>query len=294
MACVNRFYSSDLYIRAASVVSTEVVSEMAITQGMGPLATLACGRVVTGALLMASVLKERQIVGLHFKGDGVLGSVYAEASFEGEARAWCDNPQAILPLNGSFLDVAGGIGAGVLNVLRSQPFEKSPHISTVQIQSGEVGDDIAYYLHQSLQIPCIIGLGGSLSKDGQELTAGGVMIELMPGAPESIITNLEDQAKKAKPLNDLLRGGADAEDLLANFVGGISMNMVPHDFHIKYACRCSVDRVERSLTLIGMEALDELISEEKPTEVRCEFCGKNYALSKDRLRQMVKEMSIKH
>ena len=293
MEQVYRFYSKDLYVRAAAVISTPVVLEMAKVQQMGPLATMAVGRAVTGALLMASVLRDRQVIGLHFKGNGALGSVYAEAAFEGDARGWCDQPQADLPLKNGHIDVAGGVGHGFLHVTRSQPFEKSPHVSSVELISGEVGDDLAYYLHQSLQIPSVIALGAIMNET--ELQAsGGLVIELMPGAPESTVANLEKTVAAARPLSHLLKEGTTAEQIVKNFVGSLEMTMVAHEHPISYQCRCSMDRVERSLTLVGKEELKSLVADAKNTDVRCEFCGKTYTVTLQRLKALLSEFSVAH
>lgn len=294
MAHVHRFYSDDLFIRAAAVLSTPVVREMSSVQQMGPLATLATGRAVTGALLMSSVLRDGQVVGLHFKGDGALGSVFAEASYEGEARGWCDHPGADIPLKNGHFDIAGGVGLGFLHVTRSQPFQQSPHVSSVQMVSGEIGDDLAYYLHQSLQIPSVIALGASTNIQGSLEISGGVLLELMPGAPESAIANLEKQVSLARPLSALLKAGADERAILENFTGLIAMTEIPHDYEIKFTCRCSVDRVERSLTLVGVDSLKDLLNDDKDTEVRCEFCGRGYLVTRARLQEMVNEMSVQH
>ncbi|MCX6127406.1 MAG: Hsp33 family molecular chaperone HslO [Proteobacteria bacterium] len=260
---------------------------------MCPLVS-AAGRALTGAILMASVLRDRQVIGLHFKGDGALGSVYAEASYEGESRGWCDRPEADLPLKDGGFDIAGGVGLGFLYVTRSQPFEKAPHVSTVQLVSGEIGEDLAFYLHQSLQIPSVIALGAATDAHGKLEASGGVVLELMPGAPESVIAHLEKQVAAARPLSALLKEGAGASALLHNFTGLIRMNSIPHEHVIRYTCRCSIDRVERSLTLVGPDSLKELIADPYDAEVRCEFCGRSYTVTRTRLQEMVNEMSVRH
>lgn len=292
MEQVYRFYSKDLYVRAAAVISTPVVADMAKIQKMGPLATMATGRAVTGALLMASVLRDRQVIGLHFKGDGALGSVYAEASYEGEARGWCDEPAAVLPLYKGHLDVALGVGRGFLHVTRSQPFEKAPHVSSVELVSGEVGDDLAYYLQQSLQIPSVIALGAILDENGSLEASGGVVIELMPGASEQTILKLEKSVAVARPLSQLLKEGANAEAILKNLVGDMEMTMIAHEHPIQYRCRCSMERVERSLTLVGQDELRSLVEDGENAEVRCEFCGQSYTVTLQRLQELLDEFSL--
>lgn len=291
MQRVFRFYSDDLFIRATAVVSTPVVRAMCEVQKTGPLATMALGRAVTGAVLMAAQLRDNQVVGLHFRGNGPLGSVYAEASYEGECRGWVDQPDAEVPLRDGRIDVAGGLGIGLLNVIRSQPFEKAPHVGTVELISSEIGDDIAYYLQQSHQIPSVTALGVVLSPRGEVEVAGGVLIELMPGATDAVISALEASVASAKSLSQLLSEGRGAEDLLRNYTGQIKMNPVEHPYEIKYACRCSADRVERSITMLGRDEVQKMVDDACDAEVRCEFCGRTYVIALTRLEEILSGFS---
>jgi molecular chaperone Hsp33 len=284
---VFRFYSDDLFIRATSVISTPVVKAMCEVQNTRPLATMALGRAVTGAVLMAAQLRDHQVVGLHFRGNGPLGSVYAEASYEGECRGWVDQPDAQVPLKDGRIDVAAGLGIGLLNVIRSQPFEKAPHIGTVELISSEIGDDIAYYLQQSHQIPSVTALGVILSPNGDVQVAGGVLIELMPGATEAVISALEESVASAKSLSSLLSEGRGPEELLKNYTGPIKMNQVEHPFEIKYSCRCSIDRVERSITMLGRDEVQKIVDDGVDAKVRCEFCGRTYVLELTKLLEIL-------
>ncbi len=291
MQRVHRFYSDDLFIRATAVISSGVVRDMCRIQKTAPLATMALGRALTGAVLMAAQLRDNQVVGLHFRGNGPLGSVYAEASYEGECRGWCDVPEAQIPLKNGRIDVAGGLGIGLLNVIRSQPFEKAPHVGTVEMISSEIGDDIAYYLQQSHQIPSVTALGVVLAENGQVDVSGGVLIELMPGATDAVIANLEAAVAKARPLSSLLSEGKSPVELLQNYTDTIKMHQTEHPFELKYTCRCSMDRVERSLTMLGRDELSNMVAEGKESTVRCEFCGRTYQISLERLRELLGEFS---
>jgi molecular chaperone Hsp33 len=287
VARVHRFYSDDLFIRATSVISTEPIKEMCALQKTGPLATMALGRAVTAALLMAAQLRDRQVVGLHFRGNGPLGSVYAEASYEGECRGWCDAPDANVPLKDGRIDVAAGMGVGILNVIRSQPFEKAPHVGTVELISSEIGDDIAYYLQQSHQIPSVVALGVILGENGQVDMAGGVLIELMPGASETVVSDLEKFVAQAKPLSSLLRDNRDPSNLLRNYSGSIKMSQAEHPFEIRYSCRCTQDRVERSVTMLGRDEVSRMVEDARDADVRCEFCGRTFRVTLVRLKEIL-------
>ncbi|MGE5086112.1 MAG: Hsp33 family molecular chaperone HslO, partial [Bacillota bacterium] len=212
---VHRFVSKDLTVRIASVDATEVVRHMQNLQDTYPLATVAVGRSMVGSLLLAAHLKEGQQVGLLFRGNGPLSSVYAEASFGGHVRGYTPNPhyQPVNYENGLSLKEAMGIG--LLTVARHQPFQKQPFQGTVEMVSGEIGDDIAHYLHQSHQIRSMVSLGVYLDANGKVQVAGGVLIEVMPGVEDSTIEKIMQNYEKNKPnISKMLIDGAKPADLV--------------------------------------------------------------------------------
>src|SRR6185312_2289727 len=181
MMKVHRYVTNDFTVRVAAVDATEVVSEMQAISGAYPLATIGVGRAMIAALLMASQLKDKQEVGILLKGNGPLGSLYAHATYEGQVRGYCPHPQFQAPDPQDALNLKKALGFGHLTVTRQQPFQKQPHHGTVEMVSGEVGDDIAHYLHQSHQIRSLVSVGVYLDVYGKVKAAGGVLLEVMPG-----------------------------------------------------------------------------------------------------------------
>lgn len=283
---VHKFYTEDLMLRVSSAITTQTLAEICGRQSILALASMALGRAMTGAILMASQLREGQRVGVHFNGDGPVGFLFAEANYEGEARGYCGNAQAALPLKDGKLDVAGGIGRGILTVTRSQPFEKEPHRGIVPIVSGEVSQDLAYYLFQSHQVPSIISLAVSLDARGEVLAAGGVLIEVMPGADELLLSELEARSKQAPPLSQILAEGASPNEMAGMYVHKTRLLSPEPPRDVKFVCKCSIERVERTLTLCGKSTLAEMILKGQPTHVTCQFCGKSYTVTIARLREL--------
>ena len=284
---VHKFYSEDLRLRVAVAITTEAVSQMCDLQDTFPVASIALGRTLTGALLMASQLKDGQRIGVHFSGDGPLGWVFAEANYEGETRGYCSNAQTVLPLKDGRVDVAGGIGKGILTVTRSQPFQKDPHRGIVPITSGEISPDLAYYLFQSHQVPSIISLAVYLDANGKVQAAGGVFVELMPEAPDALVKDLEEKATKAPSLSKALAAGAAPIDLAKMYVHDSELIPVDHPFEVSYSCKCSKERVERTLVLTGRASLAEMILKGAEVPVTCQFCGKQYLVTVDELRALM-------
>lgn len=287
---VHKYLAKDLSFRASLVDATEAVRSMQGIQNTYPLATMASGRSMVAALLMASQLKQDHLLSVYFRGDGPLEMVFAEATFEGEVRAFTPQPQVELPLREGRVDVGAGVGRGFLTVVRTTPNQKAPHRGTVEIQTGEIGDDIAYYLQQSHQIPSVVVVGVKVNNYGLVLSAGGILIELMPGASEQVITRLEQKVAKAPSFSESLAAGAKAQDLLKVYLGGLEVEELPHPYPVQYKCRCSKDRLLRSLSLFGANEIEEMLAGGETPDARCEFCGRTYQVEPQDLQNLIAEL----
>lgn len=288
---VHRFVSNDLTLRAAAVDATAVVREMQALQNTQPLATLGVGRAMIGALLMASQLKEGQEVGLLFKGNGPIKSLYAEANFDGQVRGYCPHPDYIAYAEGDMLNLGKALGFGHLTVARHQPFQRQAFHGTVEMNSGEVGDDIAHYLHQSQQIRSIVSLGVYLDTAGKVLAAGGVLVELMPGVEDEVAELLQKNAAAVSvPVSKMILDGASMEGLIEPYLKGIPFTEIPHEYGVRYSCPCTVDRVKRALTTLGVDGLQEMIDDGKASTITCQVCGRVYELEVEALTDLREEL----
>jgi molecular chaperone Hsp33 len=283
-AIIEKYISLDATLRVSAVISTEVIEEARLIHKAFPVAAAALGRSLTGAALLASFIKDEGRMALHFKGDGPLGQVFAESDSEGNVRGFVTNPQIHLPSNAGKLNVGGGVGKGTLNVVTSLPHEKQPYTGSVQLQTGEIGDDIAYYLFQSQQVPSIVALGVFVEADNSVSAAGGVILQVMPGASDQTLTKLEERVKKIKPVTDLIKHGASTSDLAYEVLEDFTFRKLDETVPMKYSCHCSMRRVERSLLLLGASELGAMVEEGKDIEVNCDFCGRNYVVDQPTLK----------
>lgn len=284
---VHRFVTNDFTVRMAAVDATEVVKSMQILHQAGPLSTVAVGRAMVGGLLMASQMKEGQTIGLLFKGNGALGKIYAEAHFEGKVRGYSSNPSYEPPSYDEGLSLKKFIGNGTLTVIRHQPFQKAPFQGTVELVSGEIGEDLAHYLHQSHQIRSLINLGVFLDSYGKVKAAGGVLIEVMPGVDEKVVDAIAANAEVFKAnLSELLAHGARPEDLLKPYMMTIPFSEVEHPYEIEYSCPCNKDRVLRALEILGESELSDMISKNEVADVTCQMCGRPYQISVEELAEV--------
>ena len=287
MAKVHRFVSNDLTVRAAAVDATEVVAHMQSLHGSYPIATSGVGKAMVGALLLASQLKDNQQIGLLFRGDGPLQSIYAEADFEGRVRAYTPNPQFQPESYDGGLRISEALGLGTLTVARHTPFQKQPFNGTVNLVSGEIGEDIAHYLHQSHQIRSIVALGIYLDQNGKVMKAGGVIVEVMPGVEESIVELLQKNTDEKKPsVSRILRDGGLPADLVKPYMDGIPFTQLEHDYQIEYFCPCSEERVEAALQVLGEADLLDMINKKEEPEITCQMCGKPYKFSIEKVTEI--------
>jgi molecular chaperone Hsp33 len=284
---VHRYVTNDLTMRIAAVDATEAVQEMQKIQSSMPLAAIGVGRAMVASLLMAANLKEGQDVGLLFRGNGPLGSIYAEASFEGHVRGYCPHPLYEAPNEEDILKLGKALGSGTLSVSRHQPFQRQPHHGTVNLVSGEVGDDIAHYLAQSHQIRSLVSLGVYIDTYGQVQAAGGVLIEVMPGVEDSSVETLYKNYQSINfNISKSLYEGVKVNDLITPFMKDLPFTEIPHEPKVSYFCPCTVERVIGALSILGVEELEEMIRDKEPAKVTCQICGRKYEVDVSQLEDL--------
>jgi molecular chaperone Hsp33 len=281
-----RATAHDGRVRALAVNSTEAVRELARLQSTAPAATAALGRVATGALLLGSTLKkDRHLVTVQVNGGGPLGTVLASANGRGEVRGLVGNPRPAVPetVNGK-LNVAGAVGTtGRLTVIKDLGL-REPYNSTVELVSGEIGKDFAYYFARSEQTPSAVGLGVFVDRFGAVESAGGYIIQILGGLPEDEVETIEHVVASLPHPTTMLRAGETPEDILTRVFGdGFKvLGRTPVRFH----CPCTRDRAERALILLGPAEIDRIMEQQAArghSDVTCEFCGANYRFTLDQL-----------
>lgn len=284
---VHRFVSNDLTLRASAVDATEVVKEMQKLQTLYPLPTVAVGRAMVGALMMASQLKEGQQVGLYFRTSGPIGAVYAEAHFDGRVRGYTPHAHYEPPQYDT-LSLKEAVGKdGILTVTRHQPFQKQPFTGSVEMVSGEIGDDIANYLQRSQQIRSLVSLGVYLDSFGQVRSAGGVMVEVMPGVEEEVVEKVQKNAEAMSTgVSQLLMDGAKTIELVKPYFAGIPFTELDHNYPISYSCPCDKDRVLQALEIMGIDELADMVAKDEAASVTCQMCGRPYEIPVEELREI--------
>jgi molecular chaperone Hsp33 len=277
-----RILSRDGSLRASSAVATTLVEEICRLQGTDPTASVALGRLVTGAALMGSLLKGEQRLAVMIEGNGPLQKLHAETDGAGHVRGSVKNPVSGLPLRDGEFDIAGAIGkAGFLHVVKDLGL-KEPYRGMVQLYRSTVAEDLAYYFTTSEQTPSTVALGAYLEPDGRVSAAGGFMVQAMPGADETTLSLMEERLLALPPTTALLREGLGPVHILERLFDGIPFT-IQEETDLFFRCNCSRRQVEGMLQALGAEELRTLREREEKTSVTCEFCRAVYHFSPDEL-----------
>lgn len=280
-----RCITSNGGIMAAAIDSTYMVATAQQIHQTSGVATAAFGRLLTAASMMGAMLKKRDAsLTLKINGGGPLGTVTAISDSYGNCRGCIDHPEIELPLkpNGK-LDVGGGIGkSGILGVIRDYG-EGSPYIGQVEIQTGEIADDLTYYYATSEQIPTVCALGVLVDKtDIRHLLAGGMLIQVLPGADDADIAQLEKNVNEMEPVTTMLAKGMSIEEMCKTALKGFEMEILD-EFKVGYACNCSKERLENAIATLKPDEILSLADETGSAEAKCPYCGHVYTLTKEEL-----------
>lgn len=285
-----RAITSDGYLKAYVINSTETIRDAQGLHQTGKVASAALGRALTAALILANDMKnETDRVSVQFRSEGPIGNVVAEANGQNQVKGFVSNPDVVLPLReDGKLDVGGALGhKGTLTIVRDIGL-KEPYVGTVELISGEIAEDISYYYMQSEQIPTVLGLGVLVAQNFAILSAGGFMIQLLPGAPEHIVDKVEENVKALpKSISALIADGKNATEILGMLLTGFDYQILSKK-EPSYRCDCSRYRVETALISLGKTELEKMIEEEDSTEVSCHYCNKKYHFSKEDLEMLLR------
>ncbi|MGE0680112.1 MAG: Hsp33 family molecular chaperone HslO [Candidatus Binatia bacterium] len=283
--CLVKVTAAEKTVRALAAVTTGLVEESRQRHQTAPTASAALGRTLTAGLLLGSMLKEEETLSLQFIGKGPLRGIFVDANARGEARGFVYRPRVHLPIREGKLDVGGAVGAGTLTVIRAQSWSKEPYRSITPLVSGEIGADVAHYLLNSEQIPSAVSLGVFVQPNETVSAAGGFIVQVMPGASEETLTQLEANVARAKPVSQLIREGRTPQDILAHVLEGFNFAVVA-ETPVRFACRCTRERVLSTLMAMGQKEMQDLLAEEGQAVVTCEFCSEKYTIGREEIENL--------
>ena len=276
---IARATAADNSIRAFAIRSTDLVEEARRIHHMSPVCTAALGRLLSAGAMMGSMMKgDGDLLTIQYRCDGPIGGMTVTADRAGKVKGYVADPQVDIPRKyKGKLDVGSAVGHGILSVSMDLGL-RDPYSGQCEIQTGEIGDDLAYYFTMSEQTPSAVGLGVKVDTDCSVLQAGGFILQLMPFASEETISALETRVAELEPVTAMLERGMGPEEILTHILGDMGLDIF-ETRDCRFHCDCSKERVSRALATLNKKDLDEIIADGESIEVRCWFCNKAYQFS---------------
>ncbi|AIF42011.1 Hsp33 family molecular chaperone HslO [Virgibacillus sp. SK37] len=274
-------------VRAYATTTTETVEEARRRHDTWATASAALGRTITISAMMGAMLKGEDSLTVKVEGRGPIGAILADANAKGEVRGYVSNPHVDFELNDKGkLDVARAVGTdGNISVIKDLGL-KDYFTGEVPIISGEISEDFTYYFANSEQVPSAVGAGVLINPDHSVLAAGGFIIQVMPGAEEEVITQLEEEIQALPAISALIQQGNTPEQILERLFGKDNVK-VHETMPVEFRCKCSKERVEQAIIGLGKEEIKQMIEEDHGAEASCHFCNETYEFTEADLEKLL-------
>ena len=278
------------YVRAYAVNATETVAEAQRRHDTWNTASAALGRSLVGGLLLGSTMKGEEKMTVKIQGDGPAGAIIIDSNGKGDVKGYIQNPHVSLPLNPQGkIDVRGAVGTnGVFSVIKDLGL-KEPFSGQTPIVSGELGEDFTYYLAVSEQVPSAVGLSVLVDTDDSIKTAGGFMLQVMPGASDEMLIDLENRLKELPRVSSLLDEGKKPEDILDIIFEGEQV-MILEEMPVRFHCECSKEKFSSAILTLGTTEIQAMIDEDHGAEAVCSFCNNKYQFDESELNGLIEEI----
>lgn len=278
------------FVRAYAVNATETIAEAQRRHDTWNTSSTALGRTMIGALMLGATLKGEDKMTVKIEGNGPAGAIVVDSNGKGEVKGYIKNPHISLPLNEvGKIDVRGAVGTeGMFTVIKDLGL-KEPFSGQTPIVSGEIGEDFTYYLAVSEQIPSAVGVSVLVDTDDSIKTAGGFMIQIMPGASDEIIDQIEARLKETARISTLLDEGQTPEEILQKLLATDDVEFL-ETMSVQFKCDCSKEKFASAIITLGAEQIQELIDQDHGAEAVCAFCNNKYEYSEADLYELKYEI----
>lgn len=282
----------DNQVRFFAATTKDLVEEGRKAHNLSPVATAALGRLMTAGAMMGAMCKNKDdLLTLQIQCNGPIKGLTVTADAAANVKGYVINPDVLLPPNkAGKLDVGGALDLGVLSVIKDIGL-KEPYVGQCQLVTGEIAEDLTYYFATSEQIPTSVALGVLMEKDNTVKQAGGFIIQLMPYAEERVISSLEEHLKEFTSITSYLDQGVTPEEMMSMLFSDFDFKIhttMPTRFH----CNCTKEHVAKALISLGSKELENIISDNEPIEVNCQFCNSHYQYSIKDLKELLQKASM--
>ncbi len=281
----------DGQVRAYAARTTEAVGEAQRRHYTWPTASAALGRSMTASVMLGAMMKGEEKLTIKINGNGPLGTILVDANAKGEVRGYVSNPHTHFDLNEKGkLDVRRAVGTeGTLSVAKDIGL-LHPFVGQVPLVSGELGEDFTHYIVTSEQVPSSVGVGVIVNPDNSIQASGGFIIQLMPGAEESVIAHIEKRLSEIPTISSMVRDGLTPEEILEEVLGSENVKVL-ENMPVQFQCQCSRDRISNAITSLGTAEIQDMIVTDGQAEAQCHFCNEKYHFSKEHLEEMIDQIN---
>ena len=280
--------AANTQIRAFEAVTTELVEEARAHHGTSPVATAALGRLLTGSVMMGSMMKDpTDMLTIEMKDCGPIGGLTVREDGKGNVKGYVQEADVMLPTKNGKLDVGGALGQGVMTVIKDMGL-KEPYSGQTILQTGEIAEDLTYYFATSEQVPSSVGLGVLMEKDNTVRCAGGFIVQVMPFIEDEVLNKLEQNIQNIQSVTSMLDNGHTPEEMLSQVLEGLDLE-ITDTMPAKFYCNCSKERIEKAIISIGRKDIQSMIDDGKDIEVKCHFCNTAYNYTVDELKELLKK-----
>lgn len=283
-----RASAADTQIRAFAAVTTKLAEEARKRHGTSPVATAALGRLLTGGVMMGSMMKNPEdLLTIQIRCSGPIKGLTVTADSQGNVKGYVYEPGVMLPPKNGKLDVGGALGQGVLTVVKDMGL-KEPYSGQTILQTGEIAEDLTYYFATSEQVPSSVGLGVLMEKDNTVRCAGGFIVQVMPFVQDSVLEVLEENIRNVRSVTSMLDNGHTPEEMLSQVLEGLDVE-ITDTMPARFYCNCSRERIEKAIISIGKKDIQSMIRDGKDIEVKCHFCNRAYNFTVEDLKELLKK-----
>ena len=277
-------------IRAFCATTCDLTEYARKCHNTSPVVTAALGRTLTAGAIMGSMQKgDNDLLTIQLRGSGPMKGITVTADSKANVKGYPLVSDVIIPANSKGkLDVSGAIGVGVLSVIKDLGL-KDPYVGQVELISGEIAEDLAYYFTSSEQVPSAVSLGVLMNKDNTVRCAGGLIIQALPGASDEQIASLEKKLSAIPSMTQMLDEGNTPEGILEDILGEWDLQILD-SIPTRFSCNCDRKRVEKVVISLGRDELKKMIDDGEPVELKCHFCNKAYDFTQEDLKKIYKEL----
>lgn len=277
----------DDQVRAYAVNTTETIGEAHRRHNTWPTASAALGRAMTASVMLGAMLKGEEKLTVKINGGGPIGTILVDTNAKGEVRGYVSNPHTHYDLNEQGkLDVQRAVGTnGMLTVSKDIGMAQS-FVGQIPLVSGEIGEDFTSYLFNSEQTSSAVGVGVLVNPDHTIQTAGGFILQLMPGAEDEIISKIEERLKVIAPISSMIADGMSPEQILEQVLGEGNVTVLER-MPVQFKCQCSEERVSNAIVSLGSEEIQDMIQTDGQAEANCHFCNETYHFTKENLEELL-------